>query len=67
MESDRFKLDNLVKTKEKITALNRAEIKLFEYCRLLQDRLDSANLQEKRDILDILAIQVTATTDAINI
>ncbi len=67
IESDRLKLDDMVKTKEKIAKLKKAEIKLSEYCNLLKDRLDSASIQEKRDILDMLAIKVAATTEAINI
>jgi len=47
--------------------LKKAEIKLSKYCTLLKDRLDSATIQEKRDILDMLAIKVTATTGAMNI
>ncbi|MFC2040435.1 recombinase family protein [Chloroflexota bacterium] len=67
IESDRLKLDNLVKTKGKIAKLKKAEIKLSDYCNLLMDRLSSAGIQEKRDILDMLAIKVTATVDAIDI
>jgi site-specific DNA recombinase len=67
VESDRLKLDSLLKTKGKIVALKKAEMKLSEYCNLLKDRLDSASIQEKRDILDMLAIKVTATPNAINI
>jgi site-specific DNA recombinase len=61
MESDRLKLDNLVNTKEKIAALKKAEIKLAEYCTTLKGQLDTASYQEKRDILDMLAIKVIAT------
>jgi len=67
IESDRQKLDDLVKTKEKIAKLKKAEVKLSKYCNLLKDRLDSASIQEKRDTLDMLAMKVTATTGAINI
>ncbi len=67
MESDRSKLDTLVKTKEKIAALKKAEIKLAEFCKTLKGQLDLASYEEKRDILDMLAIKVTAKLDDIDI
>ena len=51
----------------RLLQLKEAEIKLSKYCNLLRDRFDSASIQEKRYILDMLAIKVTATTDATNI
>ena len=57
----------MIKTKNKITSLKKAEIELSECCNILKDRLDFVSIQEKREILDMLAINVMATTEAINI
>ena len=67
MESDRDKPDELIKTKNEITSLKKAEIKLSECCNVLKNRLDAASIQEKRDILEVLESKVTATTETINI
>jgi hypothetical protein len=53
--------------KEKIASLENAEIKLEECCQKLRSHLDNASYQEKLEILDIMAIKVTATPDSINI
>ena len=66
MESDRDKLDELIKTKNKITSLKKVEIKLSECCNVLKNRLDSARIQEKRDVLEMLDIKVTATSETIS-
>ena len=66
-ESARDKPDKLIKTKNKITSLKKAEIKLSECCNVLKNRLDSASIQEKRDVLEMLDIKVTATIETISI
>jgi hypothetical protein len=65
--ADRSKLDSLSKTKKRLEKLLNAEIRLQEFCRKLKDHLDTASLPEKREILDMLAIKVTATTETISI
>jgi hypothetical protein len=67
MESDKLKLDNLIKTQEKIAALKNAEIELVEFCKTLKGQLDTATYQQKRDILDMLAIKVIASNEGAEI
>ena len=67
MESDKLKLDNLIKTQEKIAALKKAEIELVEFCKTLKGQLDTATYQQKRDILDMLAIKVIASNEGAEI
>lgn len=66
-EADKLQLQSLIDTRERITNLGQAEIKLAEYCKRLKNVLDTACYQDKRDILDMLAIKVTATPDTVNI
>jgi len=67
MESDKLKLDNLIKTQEKIAALKNAEIELVEFCKTLKGQLDTASYEQKRDILDMLAIKVIASNEGAEI
>jgi site-specific DNA recombinase len=66
-ESDKQKLGSYVLTKERIASLENAELKLKDYCRQLHKDLDNATFQEKRDILEMLAIKVTATPEQVEI
>jgi len=66
-EADKAALHKLVADRERIAALGNAEVKLSEYCERLKHDLDSASYENKRDMLDMLAIKVTATADAIEI
>jgi len=66
-ESDEQKLENYVFTKERIASLEDAELKLKDYCQQLGKDLDNATFQDKRSILEMLAIKVTATPEQINI
>ena len=66
-EGDKEKMQNIAVIKERVANLEKAEIKLSEYCQRLESDLDSASHQDKRDILDMLAIKVTATTEAISV
>jgi site-specific DNA recombinase len=66
-EADKLELGSLMSTKERVANLEKAEIKLGEYCQKLKNNLDSASYQDKRDILDMLAIKVTATPDTVSI
>ena len=45
----------------------QTEKKLAEYCQRLGTALDTASYQDKRNILDMLAIKVTATTDTVSL
>ena len=40
---------------------------MADCCQQLKSQLDSASYQDKRDILDMLAIKATATQDGVNI
>jgi hypothetical protein len=66
-ELDSGKLEAYLKTKERLTSLERAEVMLSDYCRQLHKELDKANYQDKRVVLDMLAIRVTATSEAVDI
>ena len=66
-EADKEQLEGYMRTKERIANLEKAEIKLAEYCQQLRQDLDAATYQDKRAILDMLAIKVTATPGHIDI
>jgi predicted RNase H-like nuclease (RuvC/YqgF family) len=66
-EADKQKLESYVRTKERVAKLEKAEIKVTEYCQKLKKHLDAASYNEKREMLDMLAIRVTATPDHIDI
>jgi hypothetical protein len=66
-QADNQTLESHIKTKERIGNLEKVEVKLDDYCRRLKHDLDSASYQDKRDILDMLAIKVTATTEAVSV
>lgn len=66
-EADKQKLENYIMTKEHLENLERAEIKLAEYCQQLRHDLDNATYQEKRDILEMLAIKITVTPEQVDI
>lgn len=66
-EADKLKLENLIDAKERVDNLEKTEIKLSAYCQKLKSALDFASYQDKRNILDMLAIRGTTTRDTINI
>jgi len=66
-ESDKQKLENYIFTRERIASLENAELKLKDYCRQLSKDLDNATYQEKREILEMLAIKITATPEQVDI
>ena len=66
-ESDKQQLENYMFTRERIASLEKAELQLKDYCRRLRKNLDNATYQDKREILEMLAIKVTATTERIDI
>jgi hypothetical protein len=45
-----------------MASLTNAEIKLSQYCNILEKMLDTANYQQKRDILDMLTIKSNGQT-----
>ena len=53
----------MIKTREKIAALKKADIELIEFCKTLKGQLNTASYQQKRDILDMLAIKVIASNE----
>ena len=66
-EADKEQLEGYMRTKERIANLEKAEIKLAEYCQRLHEDLDNAPHQYKREILEMLAIKVTATPERIDV
>lgn len=66
-ESDKQQLENYIFTKERIANLEKAELKLKDYCQRLHGDLDNATHQYKREILEMLAIKVTATPERIDV
>ena len=65
--SDKQQLENYIFTKERIANLEKAELKLKDYCQRLHGDLDNATHQYKRKILEMLAIKVTATPERIDV
>ena len=66
-ESDKQELESYIFTRERIASLKKAELQLKDYCQRLHKDLDNATYQDKRVILEMLAIKVTATPEQINI
>jgi hypothetical protein len=53
--------------KEHIAKLKQAEIRLATYCEQLKSNLDAASFEDKKGILDMLAIKVSATPESVDI
>jgi site-specific DNA recombinase len=66
-QADKQILESFIKTKERMESLEKVEVKLSEYCQRLKHDLDSASYQDKCDVLDMLAIKITATTEAVSV
>ena len=66
-QKDKETLVSYCQTRERLANLKKAEVKLVEYCQQLKKDLDNASYEEKREILDMLAIRITATREAVDI
>ena len=66
-ETDKDSLENYCRTRERIATLKQAEIRLAAYCEQLKSDLDAASFEDKRGILDMLAIKVSATPESVDI
>ena len=66
-ESDQQQLENYVLTKERIANLEKAELQLKDYCQRLHRNLDNATCEDKREVLEMLAIKVTATPERVDV
>ena len=66
-ESDKQQLENYMFTRERIANLQKAELQLKDYCQRLHSNLDNATYHDKREILEMLAIKVTATPERIDV
>ena len=64
---DEEELQKLKETKNKLSHITDAEIKLNEFCQRVQQNLDNANIQDKRLAIEALDIRVTASTQSIDI
>jgi hypothetical protein len=66
-EEARQKVDALVKSKELVAKLENVEAKFNDCCRILLKDLDNASYEEKIELLDMLAINATATVDGVDV
>jgi hypothetical protein len=66
-EEARQKVDALVKSKELVAKLENVEAKFDDCCRILLKDLDNASYEEKMELLDMLAINATATVDGVDV
>ncbi len=66
-EFDKQQLENYIFTKERIANLEKAELQLRDYCQRLHKNLDDAAYQDKREILEMLAIKINATPERIDV
>jgi SMC interacting uncharacterized protein involved in chromosome segregation len=66
-QADEEELQKLKETKDKLSHITDAEIKLNEFCQRVRQNLDNANIQDKRLALEALDIRVTASTQSIDI
>ncbi len=66
-ESDKRQLENYLFTRERIASLEKAELQLKDYCQRLHGNLGKATFQDKREILEMLAMKVTATPERIDV
>jgi len=64
---DEEELQKLKETKNKLSHITDAEIKLNEFCQRVRQNLDNANIQDKRLAIEALDIRVTASTQSIDI
>jgi hypothetical protein len=55
-------MQKLKDTRERLSNMVDAEIKLNEFCQRVRQNLDNATLQDKRLALNALDIRVTAST-----
>ncbi len=60
-------LQRIKETKDRLSHIADAEIKLNEFCQRVRQNLDNANIQDKRLALEALDIRVTASTQSIDI
>ena len=66
-EVDQEELQKLNDTKDRLSHIADAEIKLNEFCQRVRQNLDNATIQDKRLALDALDIRVTASAQSIDI
>lgn len=66
-EVDEQQLENYILTKDRIANLENAELQLKDYCQRLNKNLDNAAYQEKREVLEMLAIKVTAAPETVTV
>lgn len=66
-EADQEELQKLKDTRDRLSNMADAEIKLNEFCQRVRQNLDNATIQEKRLALDALDIRITASTQCIDI
>ncbi len=66
-QTDEKELQNINETKDRLTHIADAEIKLNEFCPRVRQSLDNVTVQDKRLALEALDIRVTASTQSVDI
>ncbi|MEE9399460.1 MAG: hypothetical protein V3V23_04250, partial [Dehalococcoidales bacterium] len=66
-QTDEAELQRIKETKDRLSHIADAEIKLNEFCQRVRQNLDNATIQDKRLALEALDIRVTASTQSIDI
>ena len=66
-QTDEAELQRIKETKDRLSHIADAEIKLNEFCQRVRQNLDNATIQDKRLALEALDIRVTASTQGIDI
>ena len=66
-QADEEELQRIKETKDRLSHIADAEIKLNEFCQRVRQNLDNATIQDKRLALEALDIRVTASTQSIDI
>ena len=66
-QADEEELQRIKETKDRLSHIADAEIKLNEFCQRVRQNLDNATTQDKRLALEALDIRVTASTQSIDI
>ena len=66
-QADEEELQRIKETKDRLSHIADAEIKLNEFCQRVWQNLDNATIQDKRLALDALDIRITASIQGIEI
>ncbi len=65
--TDEAELQRIKETKDRLSHIADAEIKLNEFCHRVRQNLDNVTIQDKRLALEALDVLVTVSTQSIDI